>query len=293
MVSLQHNYNKRKIRASYFTTIVSISLVLFMLGALGFLMINAKKVGDFIKENIELELVISDVVKEKEVINIKNSIDKLNFTKDSHYISKETAAEKLTKELGEDFVSFLGYNPLKPSIEVHMKAAWSNSDSLALIKKKLLALSEDIIEVHYQETLLQAINKNIQKISLIIIVFSAILLFISLALINNTIRLFVYSRRFTIRTMQLVGATERFIRKPFIKLAIFQGFISSIIAIVMIAVALYFLHEKFSELVSVEILKLTAVLFLLIMVFGMIISWIASFFSVRKYLKTNTENLYY
>lgn len=293
MSTQQNKHHKRKVRASYFTTTISISLVLFMLGILGMLVLNARKVADHVKEHIGLSIVIKDGVKENEIIKLQKSIDRQAFVKDTRYISKEEAAQSLTTTLGEDFVTFLGYNPLEASIEIHVKAGWANNDSLQLIRNRLLSQNETIKEVQYQETLVQAINKNISQISLIIIGFSAILLLISLALINNTIRLFVYARRFLIRTMQLVGATERFIRKPFVKRGIIQGLISAVIAIAMIAIILYVGYRKMPELANFESTETTLLVFGIVIILGIIMSWIASYFSVRKYLRINIDNLYY
>jgi cell division transport system permease protein len=264
-----------------------------MLGLLGLLLLNAKKVADHVKEHIGLSLVFHDNTKENDVIRLQKSIDRQTFVKDTRYISKEAAAESLTETLGEDFVNFLGYNPLEASIEIHVKAAWANNDSLQVIKTWLLSQSEGIKDVQYQETLVQAINNNISQISLIIVSFSTILLLISLALINNTIRLFIHARRFIIRTMQLVGATEAFIRRPFVKRGILQGFVSAIIAIAAIIIMLYAAQDKIPELVNLEEPETTLLLFGIVIVLGILMAWVASYFAVRKYLRSNIDNLYY
>ncbi|MDR0363558.1 MAG: permease-like cell division protein FtsX [Bacteroidales bacterium] len=293
MATQQTRQHKRKVRASYLTTTISISLVLLMLGLLGLLLLNAKKVADHVKEHIGLSLVFHDNTKENDVIRLQKSIDRQTFVKDTRYISKEAAAESLTETLGEDFVNFLGYNPLEASIEIHVKAAWANNDSLQVIKTWLLSQSEGIKDVQYQETLVQAINNNISQISLIIVSFSTILLLISLALINNTIRLFIHARRFIIRTMQLVGATEAFIRRPFVKRGILQGFVSAIIAIAAIIIMLYAAQDKIPELVNLEEPETTLLLFGIVIVLGILMAWVASYFAVRKYLRSNIDNLYY
>ena len=289
----QNKHDKRKVRASYFTTIVSISLVLFMLGILGFLLLSAEKVANKVKENIKLTIFIGDDVKENDIVKLQKHLDRQTYIKETQYVSKEEAAHVLSNDLGEDFISFLGYNPLKSSIEVYVKSAWGNNDSLKVIKDELISKNTIIDEVQYHEPLVQAINNNIRKISLIIIAFSAVLALISLALINNTIRLFVYSKRFIIRTMQLVGATEGFIRRPFLRRGILQGFISALFAIAMIITSLYFAHREVPELFDVEFYDTIFILFALVIVIGMLLSWIASYFSMRKYLRINTEDLYY
>jgi len=264
-----------------------------MLGILGFLLLSAEKVANRVKENIKLSILIGDDVKENDIIKLQKHLDRQTYIKETCYVSKEDAATALSNDLGEDFISFLGYNPLKSSIEVYVKSGYANNDSLKMIKNELISKNTIIDEVQYHEPLVQAINNNIRKISLIIVAFSAVLTLISLVLINNTIRLFVYSKRFIIRTMQLVGATEAFIRRPFLRRGVFQGFLSALLAIGMIITALYFAYGEVPELFDIEFYDTIFILFGLVIVIGMLMSWIASYFSMRKYLKINTEDLYY
>jgi len=289
----QSKHYKRKVRASYFTTMISISLVLFMLGILGFLLLSAEKIANRVKENIKLSILIGDNAKESDVVKLQNYLNVQTYIKETQYISKEEAATSLSKELGEDFVEFLGYNPLKASIEVYVQSAWSNNDSLKAIKNQLISRNKVIEDIQYHEPLVQAINNNIRQISLIVVAFSAILATISLVLINNTIRLFIYTKRFLIRTMQLVGATEAFIRRPFVRRGIRQGFISALFAIGLIVVSLYFAHQEVPELFDVEFYDTILILFAAVIVAGVLLSWIASYFSVRKYLRININDLYY
>ena len=264
-----------------------------MLGILGFLLLSAEKVANQVKENIKLSILISDAAKETDITKLQQHLDLQPYIKETQCISKEKAATVLSEDLGEDFISFLGYNPLKSSIEVYVKSVYANSDSLKIIKNQLISKNTIIEDIQYHEPLVQAINNNIRKISLIIIAFSAILALISLALINNTIRLYVYSKRFIIRTMQLVGATGAFIRRPFLRRGIFQGFISALLAIGMITISLYFAHSEVPELFDIEFYDTILILFAAVIVIGMLLSWIASYFSVRKYLRINVEDLYY
>jgi cell division transport system permease protein len=264
-----------------------------MLGISGFLLLSAEKVANRVKENIKLSILIGDDVKEYDIVKLQKHIDRQAYIKETQYVSKDEAAKTLSNELGEDFISFLGYNPLKSSIEIYVKSAWGNNDSLQMIKNQLIKQSAIIEDIQYHEPLVQAINNNISKISLIIIAFSAILTLISLVLINNTIRLFVYTKRFIIRTMQLVGATEGFIRRPFLRRGVFQGFISALLAIGMIITSLYFAHGDVPELFDIEFYDTIFILFALVIVVGMLMSWIASYFSIRKYLRINVEDLYY
>lgn len=292
MSSKQERSYQRRLRVSYLTTVVSITLVLFVLGVLGYLILNAKKVSDHVKENIGLSIIMKDGVKESDIIKLQKSLDRKIYIKETEYISKEDAAKSLQEDLGEDFISFLGYNPLEPSIEVRVKADWANSDSLAIIKQQLIKSNSGIKEIQYQETLVQSINDNIAKISLIIIGFSILLLITALALINNTIRLSVYSRRFIIRSMQLVGATESFIRKPFIHKGIGQGFISALIANILIFCMLWIGQKEIPELFNLKEVEIIGVLFLLVIVFGILITWASNYLAVRKYLRINIDNLY-
>jgi len=215
MAKHEEKYNRRRLKGSYFTTIVSISLVLFMLGLLGLIILHTKKLSDYVKENIGFSIIMKGDVKEAGIIQLQKILDATPYIKSTKYITKEEAGQEFEEELGEDFTAFLGYNPLLPTIEVRFKAEYANNDSLTIIKDKILANS-NVKEVWYQESLVDVVNKNVRKIGIIILGFSALLLIIAVALINNTIRLSVYSRRFIIRSMQLVGATRGFISKPFI-----------------------------------------------------------------------------
>lgn len=224
MARQEDKYTRRRLQSSYITTVVSISLVLFMLGLLGLIIFHAKKLSDYVKENIGFSIIMKENVKEAGIIKLQKTLDATDYIKSTEYITKEQAAKEFTEELGEDFTSFLGYNPLLPTIEVRFKAAYANNDSLSVIKDKILA-DENVKEVFYHESLVNVVNKNVRKIGIIIFGFSALLLIIAIALINNTIRLSVYSKRFIIRSMQLVGATRQFISKPFILKGVLQGII--------------------------------------------------------------------
>jgi cell division transport system permease protein len=291
MSNYENQYYRRRAGASYITTIISITLVLFMLGLLGMVVLHAKKISNYVKENIGFSIMIKEGVRESAIFSLKKSLDTRPFVKSTEYITRERAAEEFSKELGEDFVGFLGYNPLLPSIDLRLKADYANPDSVSRIEKTLLALPE-VKEVDYHRPLVDQINKNVSKISLIILGVSLILLLIAVALINNTIRLSVYAKRFLIRSMQLVGATQGFIRRPFIRKGILQGFISGLLAIGMLMVVMFFTLQEIPELVEIEDLWLFGVLFGLVLVLGMMISWMSTFFAVRKYLRMKTDNLY-
>lgn len=292
MTSIEEKYTRRRYQSSKVTTVVSITLVLIMLGLLALTIVHARKLSDYVKENIGFRVYIKEDAAVEDIILLQQRLNGEPFVKSSEYISPEQAARELTAELGEDFIEFLGYNPLPPSIDLRVKAAWANIDSLQNIENRLM---QDIIvkEVFYQKSLVHLINKNIRRISIVLLGFSALLLLIAMALINNTIRLSVYSRRFIIRTMKLVGATRGFISKPFIIRGIMQGLYSAIFAIIVLGTILYFLMQQVPELVNLFDLYLYLAVFGLVIVTGMFLSWVSTFFAVRKYLKMNEDELYY
>lgn len=291
MARQEDKYYNRKIRTSHFSTVISITLVLFMLGLLGLLLLNTKKLSDYAKENIGFSIMIKEGVKEAGIMAFLKKLDTENYVKSTEYIPKEKAAVQLKKELGEDFIGFLGYNPLLPTIDLRLKAGYANLESVNRIEKKLLA-NPEVKEVFYQKDLLEMVNQNMERISLIILGFSAVLMIIAIALINNTIRLSVYSRRFIIRTMQLVGATRSFIRRPFIRNGIIDGLISAIFAIGLLMVVIYFLFQEIPELIQIVDLKLYIGLIITVLLLGILISWFCTWLSVRKYLRMKTDELY-
>lgn len=292
MSKKEEKFNRRRLKGSYLTTIVSISLVLFMLGLLGLIILHAKKLSDYIKENIGFSIIIKENVKEAGIIKLQKTIDASPYVKTTQYITKEQAAESMKEELGEDFVNFLGYNPLLPTIELRLKAGYANIDSLASIEKELM-INRNVKEVVYNESLVDLINRNLRKISFVILGFSVLLLIIAIALINNTIRLSVYSKRFLIKSMQLIGATQGFIRKPFILKGILHGLYGSFLAILLLAGVIYLARKELPELVKIQEPDIFLSLFGIVIVLGIIIAWMSNYFAVRKYLKLKTDSLYY
>jgi len=285
-------YSKRRLRSSYLTTLISITLVLLMLGVLGLIILHAKKLSDHVKENIGVRIMMKEGIREAEIIQLQKTLDATAYVKSTKYVTKEQAAVEMKADLGEDFISFLGFNPLPPSIDLRLKADYTNVKSIDVIEKELLA-NPGVKEIFYQKSLVQAINTNLKRISLILLGFSGLLLLIAVALINNTIRLSVYSKRFLIRSMQLVGATQSFIRRPFIFKGIFQGIYGAFIAIILIAVLIYFSIKELPELVELQDINLFIILFSLIILCGILISWLSTYFAIRKYLHMKTDDLYY
>lgn len=287
----QKKVSKRKLQSSYFTTIVSITLVLFMLGLLGLLVLNSKKLSDHVRENIGFSIIMNPDVKEALIMELKKNLDASDFVKYTEYITPEEAAKELQEELGEDFIGFLGYNPLLPSIDLRLNADYANIDSLKVIEQRLLE-NPDIKEVYYQESLVEMINDNVRKIGIFILIFSVLLLVIATALISNTIRLSVYSKRFLIRSMQLVGATKAFIRTPFILTGILHGLVSALFASIALLTIIYFMLKEIPELVTLKDFNLFAILFAFIILAGVLITWLSNRSAVNKYLKARPEDLY-
>ncbi|MFA5782543.1 MAG: permease-like cell division protein FtsX [Bacteroidales bacterium] len=292
MTKPEDKYAKRKLKTSYLSTVIGITLVLYMLGLLWLIIMHAKKLSDYVKENIGFTVFLNEEVKEVDIIQLQKTLDAREYVKSTEYITKEKAATELQKDMGEDFINFLGYNPLPSSIEVRLKADFANSDSLAVLENELVK-NKNVKEVSYQKSLVSMVNENIRKISLIILGFSSLLLIIAIALINNTIRLSVYSKRFLIRTMQLIGATENFIRRPFLLQGLLQGIAGSVIALILLGFTLYFVQKEVTELQKLQDAALFIKLFIFVTVLGIIISWVSTYMAVRKYLKIKTDYLYY
>jgi len=284
--------SRRRIQSSSVTTVISVSLVLFLLGLLGILFISAQKISNHLKENIGFHVYLNDNVKEEEVESLQNFLNASSYVKSSRYLSKDSASVIYQKEVGEEFVQFIGYNPLPASIEVQMKADFANPDSIAWIKKQITDFS-GVKEFDYQESLVNTVNKNINGIALVLLIFIMLLLLIALALINNTIRLAIYSKRFVIKTMQLVGATGSFIRKPFLLRGIQHGILAGLLANLLLWGIVYIAVKKIPDLEKITDTTMIIYLFGVVLAVGILISGISTFFAVSKYLRSNSEELYY
>ena len=292
MKKTENGTTKTKLRSSYVTLVVSVSLVLFLLGILGLVMINAKELSDYFRESLSFSVILDDDAKEADIRMLQKDLDAKQYVKSTEYISKDVAAAKMQEELGEDFISFLGDNPLPSSIDVYLVSNYTSPDSVTKIEKYILEYPF-VKEVYYQESLLFLINENVRKISLFLLVISVFLFLIALTIINNTIRLAVYSRRFLIRTMQLVGATRSFIRRPFIVQSAFHGFIAALVAIILLMTMLYLIEREFFMLFTLESTILLVFLGGAIVVVGILINMISTFFSVNRYLDISEDKLYY
>lgn len=282
---------RRRLTTSYVTSVVSITLVLFLLGIAGILILHTQKLSKYVKENVGISVYLNEDAREVDIFSLQKSLDAMKFVKETRYITPQKAAEDFQKELGEEFVEFLGYNPLPSSIDVKLYADYANPDSFARVSKIFLTYPL-VADVAYQKDLIFDINNNIRIISAAIFAFCILLFIIAITLINNTIRLTVYSKRFIIRTMQLVGAFPSLIRRPFIMRGITQGFIAAVLAIILLIITLYIIEKQLDDLFSFQDYQILGIVFGLILLIGLLIAWISTLFSVNKYLKMKTDNLY-
>jgi len=292
MKSQESRIINRRLRSSYITSVISISLVLFMLGLLGILVLNTQKISDMVKENIGFTVVLKENIKEADIRGLQKNLDATRYVKSTEYIDKDKAAKEFQEELGDDFVDFLGYNPLLSTIEVKLYANYANTDSIAVIEKELQKY-EQVSEVHYQKSLVHLINENVKRISFIILIFSSLLFVIAISLINNTIRLSIYAKRFLINTMQLVGATSTFIRRPFIYQSILNGIVGAAISISLIIFTLFWVEKQLEGLITLTDFYTVFTLCIFVLFLGIIINTISTFFAVNKFLRLHTDELYY
>ena len=285
--------NKRRVAGSYAMSLMSIMLVLFLLGVFALLMMHARKLSDHIKENIGFEIVMNSNVKEASILYLQKELDAMSAVKSTEYITKDEAIRRLSEDLGEDFLQWLGNeeNPLLPSIDVRFNADYANIDSLTMIESQLLE-NENVKEVYYQKSLVEVINQNIKRIGTALIVASIILLIIAISLIRNTIRLSIYSKRFLVRSMMLVGATEAFIRRPFVKSGISQGFFGAVLADILLIIMVYWLNRRIPELVLIQSTEITVCIYFGIIVIGIILASISTATALRKYLNAHIDKLY-
>lgn len=292
MAKAEDKAHNRKILASNVTAVVSISLVLFMLGLLGLVMLYANALSSHVKENIGFTIYMKDDAKEADILQFQKFLDASDFVRSTKYVSKEEAAEYMKEALGEDFLGFMGYNPLKRSIDVRVKSEFADADGMINIQSELLK-NEFIYEIDYPVDLIRVINRNVRKAGIIIMVFCGLLSIIAVTLINNNIRLAVYSKRFLINSMKLVGATQDFIRKPFIIEGMVRGIVGAAVACVLLAVVIHLAHGQIPELFGLGDVQIVATLFLSVTLLGLLISFLSTLLAVRKYLRLKVDELYY
>ena len=292
MASSFDKYQKRKLISSYVSVVISIALVLFLLGCLGLLVINSKKVADHFKEQVVMTIYLNDTAKEVEVNQLQKTLAMADYTKEAKYVSKEEAAELMKAETGEDFMDFVGYNPLKNSIDVYLKADFVTTEQLTEITETL-SNKTFIEEIRYDNDLVELMYDNVKKISFWVLVISGLFTLIAVLLINSSIRLAVYSKRFIIKTMQMVGATKSFIRRPFVWKSIQLGVIGAIIALIGMAIVLYYLDLTFPELELLRNTIMIIALFVGVFLLGVVITWISTFIATQRFLNLKTDQLYY
>ena len=281
----------RKGKSAYFVPTISISLVLIVVGMLVFILLNARAISDHVKRNIGFAVIVKDNTNEVEIKRVQKILDTQPYVYSSKYITKEQAAKSFKKEMGEDFERILGANPLLPSIEIKLNPAYANNDSLAMIEKGL-ARFDIIHEVYYQKSMIESINENIRRITILFLIVGAVLVLISFTLIRNMIHLAVYSQRLLIKTMQLVGATPFFICKPFVYGSMWRGFFGALIANLVLLGAIFFVQENVGNVIN--IMRQDVILFMVAFVIlsGVVLSFFSAWFSVRRYLRRDLNDLY-
>jgi cell division transport system permease protein len=283
---------RKKIRSSGVTVVISLSLVLFMLGALGLLVINANKLTKHFKENVGFQIYLKDTTSSAQIDGLIQEINSSRFAKSVSLITKEQAAAQLKENLGEDFISFLGSNPLLNALDVKINADYANTDTLQNIEKVIIQ-KPFVKEVVYQKDMINNLNKNAKAIAFFILIFSGALLLVAIALINNTIRLSIYSQRFLIRTMYLVGATRGFISRPFLLKGIRQGVIAGFIAGFLLAGFLLLSTKFIPDLLQLQDENILLVVFAGVVIIGIVISGISAMLAVMRYLRLKTSDLYF
>ena len=292
MGKVENKMMRRRLANAYLSSVISISLVLLLVGVASMLLVNAKSVSDYFKENMQVSVLMKQSVSEEKAMKFQEKLEKEKFIKSTLFVSKEQGRRELAEQLGEDFLDVFETSPIPVAIDVTLEADYVSRDSLEMVKARI-GKSDLVEEVVYQTSLVEALNANISKVSLVIGVFIALLLFISFVLINNTVRLNVFARRFTIHTMKLVGATRSFIRAPFLVQGAFQGLFSSFVAIVMLVIMMFFIRSEFSQLFEIFRVELLLLVMGIVIVSGLVICLVSTWFVVNKLISLKKDELYY
>lgn len=291
MTAGENKLIRRRLVGAWLSTVISISLVLLLVGVAALLVVNARSVSDYFKENMQVSVLMKQEVDDDEAMEYVAELDAMPFIKSSKFVSREQGTKEMAELLGEDFLKVFETAPIPVSIEVTLKADYVSTDSLEVVKKEIRR-SGIVDEVVYQQSLVEKLNTNLKKISVVLGVFIALLLFISFVLINNTVRLNVFSRRFTIHTMKLVGATKSFIRAPFMVQAVFQGLFSALLATLMLVGILFFVRSEFAQLFEVFRLDLLLVVIGVVILSGVVICTISTALVVEHLVSLSKEELY-
>ena len=285
-------YQKRRLRSSYLSVIVSIALVLFLVGLLGFIVLKTNSITKHFKEKVAITVFLNDNAKDSDVETLRAELKREEYAKTVTYISKEEAAKIYSEDIGENFLEFLGENPLKNAIDILLKSEFVTPEIMAGIEKKLV-LRSIVSEVTYDKPLIELLSKNINRLSFWMLLFSALFTLIAVVLINGSIRLSVYSKRFTIKTMQMVGATKGFIRNPFIWQSVKLGIIGALVSIVGLVVFISYLNKNIPELELFSDINMLAMVFFGIIGLGILITWLSTFFATQRFLNLRSDELYY
>ncbi len=292
MKNKKEKYERRRVRSSYVSVVVSTTLVLFVAGLIGLLVLSTDKLSAHIKENFAVGVTLKSTAKEQDVKQLMRSIEVSDYAKGAAYVSRKDALETLKADLGGDFVDFIGENPLSDKIDVFFKAPYAQSATVDSVSAELMK-NELVASVDYNRLMLDEINSNIRAISLWLSIFAALFLVISVLLINNSVRLTIYSKRFTIKTMQLVGATRQFISRPFITRLLLNGLLSAFIAIAMLSGIIYYLYRWQSEYRIIIDFEMIGILFVAVIAISAVINVLSGRFAIRKFLRMDAEDLYY
>ena len=284
-------YQKRRLRSSYFSVILSIALVLFVLGVLGVVVLKSTKIANHFKEQVAVTLFLKNNVDRDQSKNLEKALKEKDYTKSIEFVSKDTAAKQFSKEIGEDFLTFLGSNPLKNSIDIHLNPDFITPEKMKTIEEELLK-NAYVSEVLYDAPLIEMLTQNIQKISFWVLVVAGFFTLIAVVLINSSIRLSVYSKRFTIKTMQMVGATKRFIRLPFIWKSIRLGIMGAVLASIGLASLLYYIGDAIPQLGLLSDKKDLVIVFSGVLLMGILVTWMSTFFATQRFLNLKTDQLY-
>ena len=289
----ENSTTKRRLRGSYLISLMSIMLVLFVLSLFSSLVLFANKISDYIKENVGFEIVMKKGVKEKDIIDFQHILDNKKYVKSTEYISQQEATRRLTEDLGEDILQWLGdvENPLLPSIDVRFKSEYANNDSIAKIEQWVMK-NKNVKEVYVQKSLIHSIDKNVNKIASVLLLIGLVVLIMAVTLISHTVRRAVYAKRFVVRSMQLVGATEGFIIKPFIKSFVIQGFIGAVLSLVLLSIFLFKVMNEVPELALLTNMSSIVLIYISVIALGVLLTTLSTFFAMRKYLRADVDELY-
>ena len=292
MANSDNRIMRRRLRNAYLSSVISISLVLLLVGVASMLLVNAKSVSDYFKENMQISVLMKQNVSDEDALEYRELLDGERYIKSTTFVSKEQGRKELAEQLGEDFLDVFETSPIPVSIDVTLEAAYVSSDSLEVVRAEI-AESELVEEVVYQRSLVDALNANLSRISMVLGVFIALLLFISFVLINNTVRLSVFARRFTIHTMKLVGATRSFIRAPFLLQSAFQGVFAAFLSIIVLLGLMFLMRSSFAQLFEIFRMELLLLVMGIVLVSGLAICLISTYFVVNKLISLHKDELYY